>query len=681
MRRFLAVVLLLFAIGGAPHAQTEIEDLEAQLESARGTERVRLLNRLAGASQVNSPSESLEHAAAALQLAESLSDREGQARALNNLGIGHYFLAEYSQALEYYLRSLAVAEAMGDQDRIASALNNIGIIHFVWGEYDETLRYYSRVLEIRQDGGNPRGLAAAHNNFGNVYYATGRYEESLEYYADALLLYREIDDPRMVASTLNNIGQDYHKLGQMDEALGRLEEALEIEEQLDDKPGMAQSLNNLGLIYGDLGRVGESLEYLRRSLAVRREIGDRQGAAVCHQNMGQVYASSGDHRRALDHLDEALEIAREIQVKEIQRDVHRILAETHESMGNTERALDSYRRHQEIADELLDEQTSRQMAELRARFELERKDREIEVLRKNQELQRVVRNVFLGGSILLVLLVLLLYNRYRLKERANQEMRKANEALKLAQTERDKAARAELTHVSRLVTMGELATALAHELNQPLTAILSNAQATRRLVAVPEVDKKEVDEALGDIVNGAGRARDLIQRLRELVRRREITREPLQVNDVLSDIEPIVRADTDRHGVRLVLELGSDLPTVRGDRVHLQQVALNLVRNGTEAMAGAGTIEREITLSTRAGDEDGVVVEVQDSGPGADQDVLDRMFDPFFTTRTEGLGMGLTICSSIIEAHGGRLWAEPNPDRGLTVRFTVPGSSPRENSA
>ena len=234
---------------------------------------------------------------------------------------------------------------------------------------------------------------------------------------------------------------------------------------------------------------------------------------------------------------------------------------------------------------------------------------------------------------------------------------------------------------ARLVTMGELATALAHELNQPLTAILSNAQATRRLVAVPNVDAKEVDEALGDIVQGAGRARDIIQRLRDLVRRREITREPLNVNDVLGDIEPIARADTDRHGIELVFDLSKDVPIVSADRIHLQQVALNLVHNSVEAMADDRTSERSITLRTRQDVEGGVRVAVQDTGCGADEDVLDRMFHPFYTTRAEGLGMGLTICSSIVEAHGGRMWVEPNPERGLTVLFTIPGSSPRGKPA
>jgi len=676
VRRLLAALLILVAVGGASLAQTEVEELERQLESARGAERVRLLNRLARANQVNSPSKSIEHAAAALQLAESLSDREGQARALNNLGIGQYYLAEYGLALEYYQRSLAVADAIGDRDRIADALNNIGIIHFVWGEYEETLRHYSRVLELRRELGDTKGVAAAQNNFGNVYYATGKYEESLEYYSEALRLYQEIDEPRLVASTLNNIGLDYHKLGRLDEALERFESALEIEEQIDDKPGMAQSLNNLGLIYGDLGRVDESLDYLRRSLAVREEIGDRQGAAVCHQNMGQIYAKSEDSRQALDHLNEALEVARKIHVKEIQRDVYLILSETYERMGDAERALDNYRRYKDVADELLDEQTARQLAELQARFELERKDREIEVLRKNQEIQRIVRNVFLGGSVLLILLVLLFYNRYRLKARANREMKKANEALQLAQAEREKATRAELTHVSRLVAMGELATALAHELNQPLTAILSNAQATRRLVAAPDVDKTDVDDALGDIVLGAGRARDIIQRLRELVRRREITREPLEINDVLRDVELIARADAEHHDAKLVMDLAPDLPVVTGDRIHLQQVVLNLAHNSSEAMAGAGTTEREITVRTRAQSDRSVVVEVLDTGPGTAQDVLTHMFDPFFTTKSEGMGMGLTICSSIIDAHGGRLWATRNPDRGLTVHFTVPGGFP-----
>jgi C4-dicarboxylate-specific signal transduction histidine kinase len=411
----------------------------------------------------------------------------------------------------------------------------------------------------------------------------------------------------------------------------------------------------------------ESLDHYQRALALREEISDRRGVAESWHNIGQIHTELGEFDAALDFLGRALERAREIDVREIERDVQLTLTNTYELMNDPRRALESYKRFKEINDHLFDERTGRRLAELEALYKVERKDREIEVLRKKQEIQRIVRNVILVGSVLLVVLVILLYNRYRLKVRANREMQRATEALTLAQAEREKLARAELAHVWRVAVMGELAAALAHEVNQPLTAILSNAQATRRLITAGCADSEEIDEALGDIVEGAGRARGIIQRLRQLIRRGEITREVLDLNEVLREVETIVRADARQHGAKLVLDLATELPPVDGDRIQLQQVVLNLVHNGLEAQAGG-----EIRVTTSPDETDGVVVAIADSGPGLDDATLARFFEPFFTTKPEGLGMGLPICRSIVEAHGGRLWATRNETRGMTLCFALP---------
>ena len=561
--------------------------------------------------------------------------------------------------------------ALGSDECIADALNNIGILHYVWGDHGEALEYYSRVLEIRRKLGDKKRLAIAHNNLGTVYYAAGRYEVSLDYYAEALPLYEEIGEPRLVASTQNNIGLAHQALGNHEEALRRFERALDIEEGIDDKSGLAQTLNNLGLAYSSLGQDLKSLELNGRSLAVREQIGDRQGVASCRHDIGRIHAKLGDFDLALRYLDDALRMADEIGVKELERDVFRSLSETYERMGNPARALEYHKRYKEADGELLNDQAGRRLANWRARYESEKKDHEIDSLRKEQEFQRIVRNVMLSGSVLLVVLVLLLFSLNRLKTRANLEMRRANDGLEQAQAEREKAARAELTHVSRVALMGELSTALAHELNQPLTAILSNAQAMRRLVANDRVEKHEIDEALSDIACGAGRAREIIQRLRGLMRRSEITQESLDINRVLRDVEKIARADAEHHGVVLEFDLARDLPVVSGDPIQLQQVFLNLVHNSAEAMQEM-TADNVLVVETDLHQNRDLRVAIVDSGPGVDDQTVVRMFEPFFTTKKEGLGMGLPICSSIIEAHGGRLWATRNRDRGLTVQFTLP---------
>jgi len=655
-------------------AQSEIEKLEKALEQARGPERVELFNQLAEADRSNDPVRSIEYGQRALQLAENLDDEDGQARALKNIGIGQYFLANYSQALESYRKSLAIAERRGDEQTTADVLNNIGVLYYVWGEYDQALQYYSRVLDFRRRLGDKKGTGVAYNNLGNVHYATERYAESLEYLYEALAIYEELKEEELVASTLNNVGLALIELENLDEALEQLQTAQKMQERLGDRSGLALSLNTIGIVHQNLGSDAESLDHYRRSLEIRRQLGDRQGIAICLHNIGQLYVESDDPSRALAYLEESLETAEAIDVKEIQRDVWLTLSETHERLQDPARALMAYKRFKEINDELFSQETSQRLAEQQTRYDVEKKDREIDLLRQNEEIQRRVRNVTLGAAFLLVLLILLLYNRYRLRVRANREMRKANEAMQLAQAEREKAMRAELTHVTRVATLGELAAALAHELNQPLTAILSNAQATRRMLAAG-TDTATIDEALLDIVEGSGRAREIIQRLRALIRRGEVALESLDLNQVLREIETILRVDAERNGAQLVLKLADGLPRVLGDRIQLQQVVLNLVHNGAEAMSEAAVEGRRIEVESAADASGGVSVSVRDRGPGLDDEPLAEVFRPFFTTKAEGLGMGLTICASIVDAHDGTIVAERNPDRGLTVTFTVPSST------
>ncbi len=230
--------------------------------------------------------------------------------------------------------------------------------------------------------------------------------------------------------------------------------------------------------------------------------------------------------------------------------------------------------------------------------------------------------------------------------------------------------RRDLTHVGRVTTMGEMAAALAHELNQPLTAILSNAHAGERYLAHAEPPLGELREILQDVVGDARRAGDVIQRLRSLLRKGEARFLPLDVNHVIQEMAVLVHTDAILRNLAIDLDLAPALPPVRADRVQLQQVLLNLVLNGMEALGPAGA-GQQIVLRTRQTTA-AVQVAVCDQGPGIPAAELARIFDTFYTTKANGMGMGLAISRSIVEAHGGRLWAENNPDRGATFAFTIP---------
>ena len=220
--------------------------------------------------------------------------------------------------------------------------------------------------------------------------------------------------------------------------------------------------------------------------------------------------------------------------------------------------------------------------------------------------------------------------------------------------------------------LGELSGSMAHELNQPLTAILSNAQAAQRFLAGDQADLAEVRDILADIVAEDKRAGEIIHRLRLLLKKGEVQHQPLSVNEVVLEVLKLVRSDLVNQNVAAQTELAPDLPLVHGDRVQLQQVLLNLVMNACEAMAGAGKSARQLTIRTDRSEDGSVRVSVADRGPGIAPEKLEQIFESFYTTKPQGMGLGLAVCRTIITAHNGKLWATSKPGRGATLYFTLP---------
>ena len=238
------------------------------------------------------------------------------------------------------------------------------------------------------------------------------------------------------------------------------------------------------------------------------------------------------------------------------------------------------------------------------------------------------------------------------------------------------ALRARLTHVTRLGTLGEMAAGLAHEINQPLTAIATYSQACRRLIAAGEVSFEDLQETLGKVSAQAHRGGEVIRRLRSLGKEGESRRELVRINAVVGEAVKLAEADARFHGFRIEIEFDPGLPPVVADTVQIQQVVLNLIRNGIDACEESGASAREIQVTTGPAGVEHVQVAVRDSGPGVGEDSLARLFEPFFTTKESGMGVGLAISRSIVTSHGGRLWFENNSEGGATFRFSLPAAAP-----
>jgi C4-dicarboxylate-specific signal transduction histidine kinase len=251
----------------------------------------------------------------------------------------------------------------------------------------------------------------------------------------------------------------------------------------------------------------------------------------------------------------------------------------------------------------------------------------------------------------------------RVVERTS-ELMKASEALRESQTE--------LAHVNRVTAMGQLAASVVHETMQPISAAVTNAHAALRSLSADPPDLADAREALDRIVKAGNRASDVISRLRALSKKAPPLKDSIEINESVLDVIALTRGEVVKNGISLRTELTEDLPRVQGDRVQLQQVILNLIMNAVEAMIDVHGRPRELQVGTDRDATGGAVVRVTDSGSGLSAESFDRVFEAFYTTKPRGMGMGLSICRSIVEAHGGRIWASRTAGPGATLQFALP---------
>jgi C4-dicarboxylate-specific signal transduction histidine kinase len=250
----------------------------------------------------------------------------------------------------------------------------------------------------------------------------------------------------------------------------------------------------------------------------------------------------------------------------------------------------------------------------------------------------------------------------RVVERTSQ-LTLASEALRSAQTE--------LAHASRVATVGELTASIAHEVNQPIAATVTNAHAALRWLGAQPPNLDEVGQALARILKDGHRAGEVIGRIRTLIKKAPPRKDAVAINDAILEVVALTRAEAANNEVSIRTQLADGVPLVQGDWVQLQQVILNLIMNAIEAICSDSGGDRDLLICTRKAEPDGVLVEVRDTGPGLAPAAVEQLFESFYTTKPSGLGLGLSICRSIVEAHNGRLWVSSNVPRGAIFHFTM----------
>lgn len=264
------------------------------------------------------------------------------------------------------------------------------------------------------------------------------------------------------------------------------------------------------------------------------------------------------------------------------------------------------------------------------------------------------------------------------KKESEEDLRKTRDELEVRVSERTAElmkTQAELGHVSRALSMGELAASVAHEISQPLTAVVTHGYACVEWLSASPPNLEKALQTARRIVQDGTRAGDVVDRIRALFRKEETVKDWFDMNDMIRELTVFLRDEALRRGVQMRTELAAGLPKVKGDRVQLQQVVLNLMINGFDAMAGLTGRPKELLINSQAADSGSILVQIADCGTGLNDETAERIFDPFFTTKPHGIGMGLSISRSIVESHEGRLWAVPRPSGGAIFQFALPVST------
>jgi PAS domain S-box-containing protein len=445
-------------------SQEGLEKIELQLSKAKGKEKITLLAELTRGYQRDNPQKALkfgnealillkdfpdkkartavlnnmsiayrilrdyknagEYARSSLSIAEQINDKPGMANALNSLGMISNSLEEFKQALEYFTRSANLFEEVGDQNKLATASNLIAGINWKLGDYTTAMEFLFKSLKIYEELGDKVGICTINNNIGLLYWHLKDMDKSLEHHRKSLKISITLNDKKATATTLNNIGMAYSNKRNYKTALENFQDALKISEELGDKPLTANIFLNMGDIYTKMKDDQQALRCLDQSLKIFEELKEKKGVANVLIQTSAVNLRLGKREEALQQAKQALDLAQQLNVKAEISYAYEVLSQSYEALGDLKNALDYHKKYKEIDEQIFNDDTARRIAGLEANFQIERREKEIALLRKDQEIQRTMLIFLIIFALLILIMAFVLFTRYRLKSRISRELQK-----------------------------------------------------------------------------------------------------------------------------------------------------------------------------------------------------------------------------------------------------------------
>ncbi len=640
-------------------------------ESTHKTGSIALISRYLGDSYyyLNEIEQSLNWYEKAAELVKELEGEESPAyeNRLGDVGYCQELLLQYDASIETYNKALNIARKTGDWQEIITILNNIGNNYYKIAQYVKAMDYLQQTLKAEEEHGEEANLSVVLNSIGMVYQAWGDKEKAILYYTRALEIDRKYMNLDKIGIRLNNLGILYQELNDYDTALNYLKEALENDKHINNEFRLAIRLNNIASIYIMQGEFDSTLVYLQEVEKYLESNADIALKGTYYRNYGGYYFQQDLYDEAVRYHRKSLEIAEEYNLDQLRHSGYKNISVAFEKTGDYQSAYKYLNAYIALHDSLFTEEKLKQIAELELKYETAKKEKEIELLKKNAELQnlqlssnRRMRNLLFLILILILLLVAVLFISYRRKmevKRVLQEKRAMEQ--------------------SRLAILGELSAGIVHEINQPLQSISFTLENVKTALEEGYAEKEYLEKKTGYLSEDVLRMQRIINHIRTFSHQKtEEKREPFNINDSVRNALTMTQERYIKQGIQIDLSLPEHLPSLMGNMYSFEQVILILLSNARDAveersLTAGKDFQKKIYLGTQLRGEQ-LIVEIGDNGDGIPDEIVEKLFEPFFTTKAtgKGTGLGLSIANGIINEMGGEIRINTVTGKGTIIKLS-----------
>lgn len=637
-----------------------------------------------------------------LQKAEDKEVLSLKAGALSGIGNIDEERGNYTASMKNNLEALKIREQIQDLPGLAASYNNIGNLQAALGNNQETLKNYFASLKIKEKTGDKKSIANTYNNIGSTYYYQKEYEQALKYHREALKIREEIGDKAGIASSYNNIGIIYDDEGKDQEALKYHELSLKIAEENGYLQDVALSNNNIGLLKLRQGHHAEALEYFREYLKISEEIEDFGSIADAHINMGNAFLKLNDFKTAGLYLDKALKLSKESGNMDFIKNCYENLAALYKMKGKYKESLEHYKLYIAYRDSIFNEENTKKLVQAQMQYEFDKKESvaKAEQEKKDLEHQRQ-KNIQVFAITLLIILVIAVLIIALIQWRSKKQKQTANQLLASQKSELEKtlaelkATQAQLIQSEKMASLGELTAGIAHEIQNPLNFVNNFSEVNAELLEEMQVELEkghmaEAIEIIADIreneqkINHHGKRADaIVKGMLQHSRSSTGILEPTDINALSEEYLRLayhgLRAKDKTFNAAIKTDFDPSIGMINVIPQDIGRVMLNLITNAFYAVSEKKKLnpsgyEPTVWIHTRK-EGNNVLISVKDNGNGIPQKLMDKIFQPFFTTKPtgQGTGLGLSISYEIVtKGHSGELKLVSTEGEGAEFTIILP---------